>query len=548
MNRFNRMTLRGQLLGLVAAAMLLICGLGAVSLFHQRASMLSSRQEQVRNQVDVAATLVRNFEDQAASGRLGEAQAQALAAGALSAIRYDNGNYFFVINYDFTHYVVIGPKPALVGSDPHNLKDPSSGQSIGALFAQAMEQGGGKGYINYYFPRAGSELPQPKIAYITTSERWHWRIGTGMYVDDVDALFFHALWRFAAEMVVVLLLMLGMSMLLIRNILRQLGADPLVTTVVVQRIASNQLDEEVVLAAGDQSSLLASVANMQQQLRKLVREISMSSKRLSSTSAHVTENAVAVAQGSEQQSQAAASMAAAVEQLTVSIQHISDNANDARNLSEVSGQQSQEGSDVIAQAAQEMRRIHESVGNTAGTIGQLADKVQRISTIMQVIRDISDQTNLLALNAAIEAARAGETGRGFAVVADEVRKLSERTGTATQEIAGMIADIQSSSQTSHQYMGEAVERVGAGLALAEQGGVAVARIRESAMAVVQAVNEISGSLAEQGKASQEIAQLVEKIALSSSNNATASATVSEAVVEMRGLSDQLRELVSRFRL
>jgi methyl-accepting chemotaxis protein len=548
MNRFKRMTLRGQLLGLVVAAMALICVLGAVGLFHQRDSLLQDRQDRVRSQVETALGLVRSFEDQAASGHLSEAQAQALAAGALSTIRYDGNNYFFAYDKDVLHYLVMGPKPSLLGTDPHAIKDPSSGQSVGALFEQALNQGNGKGFISYRFPRPGADEPLPKVAYIATSARWQWRIGTGMYVDDVEQVFHHAMWRFAGEMLVVLLLLTGMSTMLIRNILSQLGADPLVTNAVVQRIASNRLDEEVKLAAGDQSSLLASVSNMQQQLRKLVREIAMSSRQLSSTSAHVTENAVAVAQGSDQQSQAAASMAAAVEQLTVSIQHISDNANDARNLSEASGQQSQEGSEVIAQAAGEMRRIHESVGNTATTIGELAGKVQHISTIMQVIRDISDQTNLLALNAAIEAARAGESGRGFAVVADEVRKLSERTGTATQEIAGMIADIQNSSQVSHQHMGEAVERVAAGLALAEQGGVAVARIRESAMAVVQAVNEISGSLTEQGKASQEIAQLVEKIALSSSSNAAASSTVSDAVVEMRGLSDQLRELVARFQL
>jgi methyl-accepting chemotaxis protein len=159
-----------------------------------------------------------------------------------------------------------------------------------------------------------------------------------------------------------------------------------------------------------------------------------------------------------------------------------------------------------------MHRINESVDQAATTIADLASKTQTISSIMQVIKDIADQTNLLALNAAIEAARAGEMGRGFAVVADEVRKLSERTGQATQEIAGMIQEIQTSSDQSRACMEEAVGRVKTGLQLAVQGGEAISHIRDSATGVVDVVNEISHALKEQGSASTEIAQQVELIA------------------------------------
>ncbi|UGA36094.1 methyl-accepting chemotaxis protein [Chromobacterium haemolyticum] len=146
---------------------------------------------------------------------------------------------------------------------------------------------------------------------------------------------------------------------------------------------------------------------------------------------------------------------------------------------------------MISRAVAEMRRINESVELAAGTINELVDKAQVISGIMQVIKDIADQTNLLALNAAIERARAGEQGRGFAVVADEVRKLSERTAQATEEIAGMIAEIQQSSTQSHGSMEEAVRRAKNGLELAEQGGEAVGEISRSAGGVLGVVNDIS---------------------------------------------------------
>ncbi|XLM20543.1 methyl-accepting chemotaxis protein, partial [Chromobacterium piscinae] len=181
--------------------------------------------------------------------------------------------------------------------------------------------------------------------------------------------------------------------------------------------------------------------------------------QLSLVSSKVTSEAEAVGRGSEQQSSAATAMAASIEQLTVSVNHISDRSQDARDLAKESGTLSKSGGAVIAEAVSEMRRINDAVDQTSGIITSLADKTQTISSIMQVIKDIADQTNLLALNAAIEAARAGEMGRGFAVVADEVRKLSERTAQATQEIASMIQDVQQGAEHSRHSMEEAVGRV-----------------------------------------------------------------------------------------
>ncbi|RMC91254.1 methyl-accepting chemotaxis protein, partial [Aquitalea palustris] len=129
---------------------------------------------------------------------------------------------------------------------------------------------------------------------------------------------------------------------------------------------------------------------------------------------------------------------------------------------------------------------------------------------------------------------------------DEVRKLSERTGQATQEIAGMIQEIQTSSDQSRACMEEAVGRVKTGLKLAVQGGEAISHIRDSATGVVDVVNEISHALKEQGSASNEIAQHVEQIARSASSNAAESAGTSQEVQAMHSLASDLRQLVSRF--
>ncbi len=537
-------SLRARLIAWLLLVALLICALSGLALFNQRNAMLHDRQDKTRNLTESALGVISSYEALEASGKLSEAQAKQMAAAALMASHYDKKEYFFGYDQNW-NYVIHGAKAAMLGKNVQGMKTPT-GVDLGQLFQETVSKGNGQGFAEYVWDKPGFDQPQPKISYLMTSARWHWVIGTGIYLDDVHAAFMQQLWLTLLEVAAILLLLLIAGVFLMRSILGQLGADPGDTMRVVRRIADGHLDTVVPLQAGDKSSVMAAVADMQQHLKQLVREIADEAGRLSQMSSDVARRSDAVVSGSDRQSEAAAAMAASIEQLTVSINHISSHAQDARNLSQESGRLSQEGGEVISSAVSEMHRINESVDQAAVTIADLASKTQTISSIMQVIKDIADQTNLLALNAAIEAARAGEMGRGFAVVADEVRKLSERTGQATQEIAGMIQEIQTSSDQSRACMEEAVGRVKTGLQLAVQGGEAISHIRDSATGVVDVVNEISHALKEQGSASNEIAQHVEQIARSASSNAAESAGTSQEVQAMHSLASDLRQLVSRF--
>ncbi|WP_293766666.1 methyl-accepting chemotaxis protein [uncultured Aquitalea sp.] len=544
MREQSGMTLRQRLIGWLVLVAVLLVGLSGLALYNQRSSMLQDRQDKTRNLVESAVGIVAMYEEMAASGKLPEAQAKQLAAATLGAQHYDGKEYFFTLDSNWV-YVAHGAKAAMIGKDLNGMKTPD-GVMLADLFKQVVQTGGGKGFAQYVWDKPGFDQPQPKISYLMTTPRWHWVVGTGIYLDDVGVAVRQQLLITVAEVAAVLAVLLGAGIVLLRSVMGQLGADPGDTVKVVSRIADGHLTENVALAEGDSSSLMAAVATMQQHLKELVREIASEAQRLSEMSSAVARRSDTVEAASDEQSQAASSMAASIEELTVSINHISSHAKDARDLSQESGKLSREGGEVIARAVEEMHRINESVDQAAVTIAELAGKTQTISSIMQVIKDIADQTNLLALNAAIEAARAGEMGRGFAVVADEVRKLSERTGQATQEIAGMIDDIQRSSAASHDNMSEAVGRVKTGLELAVQGGEAIARIRDSASGVVTVVNEISQALNEQGSASTAIAQNVEQIARSATQNAEESSNTSRDVQAMHKLADDLRRLVSRF--
>jgi methyl-accepting chemotaxis protein len=435
----------------------------------------------------------------------------------------------------------------MVGKDAHTLHD-AGGKNLGGLFDQTLAQGNGQGFAAYIWEKPGFDTPQPKISYLMTSPGWHWIIGTGIYIDDVDAAFYAQVRWLVVEVLVSLIVLLVLGTQATRRILRQLGAEPSVTTSVVQRIADGYLNEDVPLPPGDRTSLLCAVNDMRNHLRQLVHDIVAEVDRLEQSSAQVTRNAEHVADGSREQSQSAGAMAKSIESMTQSIQSIAEHASEARRLSEVSGELSREGSDVLQQAEGEMTLIGNSVDAAAGTIGELAARAANITSIVQVIREVADQTNLLALNAAIEAARAGEAGRGFAVVADEVRKLAERTALATREITTTVEEIQQGSDASHATMVEAVESVRSGLDLMRRGGSAVTRMRDSGEAVLAAVHDITEAMHRQGEVSGDISLHVEQIAQSSDANAAATLQTSKAVEEIHLRAEQLRGLVARFKV
>ena len=313
-------------------------------------------------------------------------------------------------------------------------------------------------------------------------------------------------------------------------------------------LAQGDFSRQIQVPVGAQESLIGLLATMQSTLKGIIAQVSHSSEELSGSADSIAQIAEQTAQFATSQQTSTQTMAAAIEELVVSISHLSDNATHADELSKVSANTLEEGSGVIKQTLDSIENISSTVGDAASSLSELNSHTQQISDIIEVIRGIADQTNLLALNAAIEAARAGEQGRGFAVVADEVRNLASRSAASTQQITGMISKIQSGADASIRSMENTVNNVSRGVSLANQTGEAITSIKSHAANLTGLMGEISHTLREQSTAANEVVSTVGHITSLSEQSGDAARHVSQEAAKLKQLSRLLRQEMGRFKL
>ncbi len=317
---------------------------------------------------------------------------------------------------------------------------------------------------------------------------------------------------------------------------------------IAENIAAGALQEIQTRPSRDEiGELIEAMQRMRAALYSAITNLRQSAETLADESDHLALASGSMKSSTDIQSDSATAIAANIEELTVSINHIADITKESATIATDSDSQANLGRDTIDHLKHQMGQIAGVIDTTSQQIGMLEAESEKIAQIVNVIREIAEQTNLLALNAAIEAARAGETGRGFAVVADEVRKLSERTANSTQEITAMVTAVRQAIQRVVSEVQQGVTLSNEGVSEANRTGEVIAQMQEMSHKVSALAKDVDWALREQSTAATDVAQKVERISIQAQETSTAGQMLSGAADKLNHLAQQMRSAVGSFK-
>jgi methyl-accepting chemotaxis protein len=269
------------------------------------------------------------------------------------------------------------------------------------------------------------------------------------------------------------------------------------------------------------------------------KDLTASADQSAHDSNQVAESITGVARGAEQQLSSVNKASTVVDEISRSINQVTQNAEDLSRESGLAADTAKEGAKTAEKAVNQIISIEKTVNTSAERVQALGERSHEISGIVATMTSIADQTNLLALNAAIEAARAGAEGRGFSVVASEVRELAEQSQTAAQRIAGLIEEIQSDTGKAVESMKYGTQEVEAGTAAVREAGEAFSKIVDLITKVSLRINDISKEMREMSGGSRKIIESVQEIDRLSKDMASYTESVSATTRQQTSTSYEI---------